>query len=64
MKSFSEVRQPKAIVKKIGQQKVSFQQTAKGVEVYIDGTSLDVYRDQQQAEKFANEFVKQLEGLK
>lgn len=64
MKTFASLREQKTTSKKIGQYNVSFRPVKNGVEAVIDGSVLDVYKDENQAEKFVKEFIKQLEGLK
>ncbi len=64
MKTFASLREQRTTSKKIGQYIVVFRPVENGVEALIDGSVLDVYKDQNQAEKFAKEFIKQLEGLK
>lgn len=64
MKTFASLREQKTPSKKIGQYTVMFRPVENGVEAVIDGSVLDVYRDENQAEKFAREFIKQLESLK
>lgn len=64
MKTFASLRNQKTTSKKIGQYTVLFRPVVNGVEAVIDGSVLDVYRDENQAEKFAKEFIRQLEGLK
>ena len=60
MKTFANIRQVKPIVKKIDGMKVEFQKVKAGVAVNIEGDLLDVYPNEQQATKFAAEFIKQL----
>lgn len=60
MKTFATIRLVKPIVKKIDGMKVEFQKVKAGVAVNIEGDLLDVYPNEQQATKFATEFIKQL----
>jgi hypothetical protein len=60
MKTFAAVRQTKPTIKKIDGMKVEFQKVKAGVAVNIEGDLLDVYPNEQQATKFATEFIKQL----
>lgn len=62
MKTFAKVRRSTQPVKKIDGFKVEFQKTKTGVAVKIEGDLLDVYPNEQQATKFATEFIKQLKA--
>lgn len=60
MKTFANIRQVKPTTKKIDGMKVEFQKVKSGIAVHIEGDLLDVYPNEQQATKFATEFIKQL----
>lgn len=62
MKTFATVRQTKPAIKKIDGIKVEFQKVKTGIAVNIEGDLLDVYPNEQQATKFATEFIRQLKG--
>ena len=64
MRTFAQIREAKGTETKIDGIKVKFQPDLKGVVVYIEGDKLDVYPNMEQATKMANEFVKQLKGMK
>ena len=64
MKTFVQIREAKGTEKKIDGVKVKFQPDLNGVVVYIEGDKLDVYPDMEQATRMADEFVKQLKGMK
>jgi len=64
MRTFAQIREAKGTEIKIDGIKVKFQPDLKGVVVYIEGDKLDVYPNMEQATKMANEFVKQLKGMK
>ncbi len=60
MKTFAKIRQAKPTVKKIEGVNVDFKKVSNGVAVSIEGDLLDVYPNEQQATRFATEFIKQL----
>ena len=72
MKTFSQIReltgrhpQGKMVFnKKIKGVKVMIHKERNGFVTYIDGDRLDVYKTQKEAEKAANEFMKQYKGMK
>jgi hypothetical protein len=68
MKTFKELREAKAPTGK-----AVFSKKVKGIDIavhkngnkftaYVDGDKLDTYSSQKEAEKMANEFVKQYKG--
>ena len=71
MKTFSQIReltgrhpQGKMVFnKKIKGVKVMIHKERNGFVTYIDGDRLDVYKTQKEAEKAANEFMKQYKGM-
>ena len=72
MKTFLELREltgrrPEGKMvfnKKIKGVKVIIHKERSGFVAYIDGDRLDVYKSQKEAEKAANEFMKQYKGMK
>ena len=72
MKTFSQIREltgrkpsgQKVFDKKIKGVKVIIHKERNGFVTYIDGDRLDVYKTQKEAEKAANEFMKQYKGMK
>lgn len=71
MKTFSQIReltgrhpQGKMVFnKKIKGVKVMIHKERNGFVTYIDGDRLDLYKTQKEAEKAANEFMKQYKGM-
>lgn len=67
MKTFNKLceqikQSVKDTTKKIGGVKVTYRSEGNGVAVYIDGDRLDVYPNQQKAERMASEFIKMYKG--
>ena len=70
MKTFEQLREKlnrkpsgkQVFNKKIDRIPVTINKEVSGYVVYIDGDRLDSYKNQQQAEKMAKQFVKQYKG--
>ncbi len=72
MKTFNQIREitgrnpegQQVLNKKLGRIQVQVYKERNGFVAYVDGDRLDSYKNKNEAEKAATEFVKQLKGMK
>ena len=72
MKTFNQIREitgrkpegQQVLNKKLGIIQVQVYKERNGFVAYVDGDRLDSYKNKNEAEKAATEFVKQLKGMK